>query len=253
MTGAETLGLFATLYGVSPSNHHTRITELANAFGLTEHMPRPVASYSGGLRQRLHLAIGLVHEPELLFLDEPTAALDPAGRGLVWELMERHRRRGHTVVVVTHDLAEAAQHCQSIALLHRGKALASGSPLELVAAHATWKLQLELAGGVTEDSPLREKLGSLVGVKKVSVRPRQASLDLTSEEPTAVHRVKDQALSLLVEHKVAVVGFRLQPPDLSSAYFNLTGQALVDSKPRARGEGARGERGRRKPVKEVVP
>src|SRR5690606_21856866 len=139
MTARETLDLFAHLYALPAATRRERIASLAEAFGLTEHLPRLVSTLSGGLRQRLHLAIGLLHQPELLLLDEPTAALDPAGRAFVWNLLRQLSHAGRTIVVASHDLADVSRHCHGIALLHRGRLLASGSPAEVIAAHAQWR------------------------------------------------------------------------------------------------------------------
>src|SRR5262249_21973335 len=103
MTGLETLLLFATLHGISSPERISRAQELVDGFGLREHAARLVAGYSGGMRQRVHIAVGLVHRPEVLLLDEPTIALDPRGRADVWQMLQSLRDRGQTAVTITHD------------------------------------------------------------------------------------------------------------------------------------------------------
>jgi ABC-2 type transport system ATP-binding protein len=236
MTGWETLSLFTTLYGLPPATCHARAATLGESFGLADHLPRLVSTYSGGLRQRLHLALGVLHEPELLLLDEPTAALDPAGRALVWQLLQRLRSKGRTIVVASHDLAEVSQHCQAIALLHKGKALATGSPAEVVAAHASWRLEIELAQSVEDDAGLPQQLASLFGVKNVIARGRQLVVNFAERDDAAVQRVKDEVIRHLAGRNESVLGYCLQPPDLASAYFNLTGAAIEETMPGARAE-----------------
>lgn len=244
MTAWEILSLFATLYGLPRETCHALVAALAGSFGLAEHLPRLVSTFSGGLRQRLHLALGLLHEPELLLLDEPTAALDPTGRAFVWQLLQRLRDDGRTVVVVTHDLAEASEHCQAIALLHQGRLLASGSPADVIAAHANWRLEVELAGRIEQDMTRFEQLHSLPGVKSVSARERQLLADFAEHEASAAQRVTETILEQLVRLNAGVLGYRLHPPDLASAYFNLTGAAIEEAEQSGRVESGKGAGGR---------
>jgi ABC-2 type transport system ATP-binding protein len=252
MTGWETLSLFATLYDLPRAKCRARVAALAESFGLAEHLPRLVSTFSGGLRQRLHLALGVLHEPELLLLDEPTAALDPAGRSFVWHFLQRLCSQGRTIVVVSHDLAEVSEHCQAIALLHRGRLWASGSPADVIAAHANWRLEVELAAGVEHDMTRFQQLVSLPGVKSVSARERQLVTGFTERGAGVEQRVTEAILQQLVRLNAGVLGYRLHPPDLASAYFNLTGAAIEDTSPRAVSEAGKGGSGRQRPKQESM-
>ncbi len=131
MTGRETLWLLAALHGVPRRERAERIAGLAAAFGIAEHLPRPVAVWSGGLKRRLHLAAGMIHDPGLLLLDEPTAGLDVERSGFLWSELERRAAAGRAVAVVTHDLAAAERHADRVIVLHRGRIAASGPPSRL--------------------------------------------------------------------------------------------------------------------------
>jgi ABC-2 type transport system ATP-binding protein len=131
MTGREVLSLLATLHGVTGRERERRVAELADGFGVTGHLGRRVGTWSGGLRRRLHLAAGLVLDPALLLLDEPTAGLDPEGRRLLWADLEARAAGGAAVAVVTHDLAAAERSAGQVAILDRGTVAAAGSPEEL--------------------------------------------------------------------------------------------------------------------------
>jgi len=229
MTALETLSLFATLYSLSRATCHTPVAALAEFFGLSEHLTRLVSTFSGGMRQRLHLALGVLHEPELLLLDEPTAALDPAGRSFVWQFLPKLRDEGRTIVLVSHDLAEVSQHCEAIALLHKGRLLASGSPANVIAAHANWRLEVELAVRVEQDTTRFQQLVSLPGVKSVSARERQLVVDFAERDTSVIQRVTEAILQQLMRQGAAVLGYRLHPPDLASAYFNLTGAVIEET------------------------
>jgi ABC-2 type transport system ATP-binding protein len=244
MTAWGTLSLFASLYGLPRATSQVRVPAVAESFGLAEHLPRSVSTFSGGLQQRLHLALGVLHKPELLLLDEPTAALDPTGRAFVWQLLQRLRDEGRTVVVVTHDLAEASEHCQAIALLHKGRLLASGSPADVIAAHANWRLEVELAGRVEQDTTRFQHLVLLPGVKSVSARERQLVADFAESEASAAHRVTEAILEQLVRLNADVLGYRLHPPDLARAYFNLTGATIEEGEQSGRVGSGKGVGGR---------
>jgi ABC-type multidrug transport system ATPase subunit len=109
------------------------VAELAAAFGVASHLARRVSAWSGGLRRRLHLAAGMIHDPELLLLDEPTAGLDPEGRRLLWADLAARAERGRAVGIVTHDLGAAERHAAAVAILDRGALVAAGTPRQLLA------------------------------------------------------------------------------------------------------------------------
>jgi len=133
MTGAEILRLAAALYGVPRRRRRRQMAELAVGFGVDSHLSRRVSTWSGGLRRRLHLAAGMIHDPDLLLLDEPSAGLDPEGRRLLWADLAARAARGKAVAIVTHDLAAAERHAETVAILDRGAVVAAGSPEELLA------------------------------------------------------------------------------------------------------------------------
>ena len=131
MTGREILVLMAALHGVPRRERPGRVDELARAFGCTEHLPIPVATWSGGLKRRLHLAAGMIQDPELLLLDEPTAGLDLEGTDFLWAELERRAASGRAVAVVTHDLPAVERHAGRVAILSQGRLVALGDPREI--------------------------------------------------------------------------------------------------------------------------
>jgi ABC-2 type transport system ATP-binding protein len=126
----ENLTFFATLYGLHGKALQTRLAETLELVELTERAGSPVLTLSGGMRQRVSLACALIHQPRLLFLDEPTVGIDPELRHTFWDYFARLNERGITIVVSTHYLDEAAR-CHRIALLRFGTLLAVDSPAEL--------------------------------------------------------------------------------------------------------------------------
>ena len=134
-TGRENLLLACRLYGLSAGEAARRADELAEAFDLSTFVGRLVKTYSGGQRRRLELALGMVHRPQVLFLDEPTTGLDPQNRARLWEQVRGLRDDGTTVVLTTHYLAEADALADRVCVMDGGRAIADGTPAELKATH----------------------------------------------------------------------------------------------------------------------
>ena len=131
----ENLIIFAKLYGVPRDKRKRLIDELLEAVELTQWRDKPVRMLSGGMRRRVEIARGLVHEPHVFFLDEPTTGLDPVSRVHVWELLKRVKeQRELTVLITTHYMDEADKLCDRIAIVDHGQLVALGSPLTLKAS-----------------------------------------------------------------------------------------------------------------------
>jgi len=134
MTGNELLHLQAVLYGLPVAQVRTRADELLERVGLSGAADRRVGTYSGGMRRRLDLALSLIHQPTVLFLDEPTTGLDPMSRITLWEEVRRLNREGTTVLLTTQYLEEADQLADRVAIIDHGKIVKEGTPTELKAA-----------------------------------------------------------------------------------------------------------------------
>ena len=130
LTGRENVLLFAKLYGVP--NRNSKVDEVLEMMGLSDRAGDLVKTYSGGMRRRLELAQALVHEPEVLFLDEPTLGLDISGRRKIWEHIRMLKAEGMTIFMTTHYLEEAEKYCNRVAIIDKGKITAVGSPENLI-------------------------------------------------------------------------------------------------------------------------
>ena len=134
LTGRENLLLYARIYGIPQRDRKTRIMESLEFMGLASAGDTLVRHYSGGMIRRLEIAQSMLHRPPVVFLDEPTIGLDPVARHAVWQhLRELQARFGTTIFMTTHDMEEADKLCQYIVIMHRGQAVASGSPESLKA------------------------------------------------------------------------------------------------------------------------
>ncbi|MEU1700013.1 MULTISPECIES: daunorubicin resistance protein DrrA family ABC transporter ATP-binding protein [Streptomyces] len=214
LTGRENLRLFARLHRARDAA--ARAGELLDRFGLAEAGDRPASTWSGGMRRRLDLAVSLVRRPEVLFLDEPTTGLDPAGRGLILEVVRELTGEGTTVLLTTQYLEEADRLADDIALVDRGRVAHTGSPAglkALVGTHAEVVVAdgaaLEAAAGV---------LDRLTGSQPSLDRQRQAVGAVTRDPAlTLPHLVRTFDAA-----GVRLVDASLRPPTLDDVFLRLT-------------------------------
>jgi ABC-2 type transport system ATP-binding protein len=146
ITGRTELVFQGRLYGMSSASAHKRAAELIEMLELEGAADRKVGTYSGGQKRRLDIGLGLVHDPQLLFLDEPTTGLDPQSRARVWEEVRKMHDRGVTVFLTTHYLDEADALCDRVAIIDHGKIVAAGTPEELKRAVAGDVVTFSIAG-----------------------------------------------------------------------------------------------------------
>jgi ABC-2 type transport system ATP-binding protein len=204
----EALWLFARdRDGVPPDR-------LGRRWGLERLWRRPFAKLSGGERQRLFIALALVNRPEVVFFDELTTGLDPQARRATWELVRRVRDDGATVVLVTHFMEEAEQLCDRVAIVDRGRVVATGTPGELVAGTgAAQRVSFSWPGANAA------WLSHLDGVERVT--RRGDSVEVTGNGPLAV-----RVAAGLAGRGVAPADFRTHHPDLEDVFLALTGHDL---------------------------
>ena len=217
---AENLDFFARLYGLTASQRRQRVDELMQRFDLTAYAATRVGRLSGGWQQRLNLAVALVHSPQLLVLDEPTASVDVQARLALWGLIEELRDGGMTIVLTTHQIQEAERLCNRVALMRNGRVAEVGSVPELLArvpAQAVAVLR-------TRDEAATTRRAEALGW---AVRPHAGQLLCLLPQATSLREV----VQALDGGEVSSVG--LQPVTLEHAYLELLGQPL-EGIPRSR-------------------
>ena len=217
MTGTELLRLQAVLYGLPKSQHANRAGELLERVGLTAAGDRRVGTYSGGMRRRLDLALSLIHEPSVLFLDEPTTGLDPMSRISLWEEIRRLNDDGTTVLLTTQYLEEADQLAERIAIIDQGVIVRKGRPSELKAEVGSPTLFVSVDAGANEQaSTLLTRFGEL--------RPSpEGTLGVgLTDGPSAVSNV----VRTLDEAGITVRNLELREPSLDDVFAEATGHRL---------------------------
>ncbi len=135
LTARENLAFFGAMYGIKGGALKQRSTELLEEFGLTEKADKAVQTYSGGMKRRVNLMVGLLHGPRILFLDEPTVGIDVQSRAMINAYLQKLNANGTTIIYTSHHMDEAERMCDGIGIIDRGKLIVEGSPKELLSAN----------------------------------------------------------------------------------------------------------------------
>lgn len=221
LTARENLAYFGRLHGLSGDRLRKRVDELLRLVQLEERANDRVKTFSGGMKHRLNLVTGLIHEPSLLFLDEPTTGLDPQARLAVWELIERFRSEGVTILLTTHYMEEADRLCDRVAIMDRGKVIALDSPTNLKRSIGKLEvIEMRTRGG---SSDFLARLRRFRDVKRV-VRTPEGLRILT---PTADELVAE-VVTLASSAGVRVDSINVIQPTLEDVFIKLTGKTLRD-------------------------
>jgi lipooligosaccharide transport system ATP-binding protein len=216
LTVRENLVMYARYFDIPWAEGRRRADELLEFVRLEERAKDKVDDLSGGMKRRLTIARGLINQPDLLLLDEPTTGLDPQARHLVWDRLYRLKQRGTTLVLTTHYMDEAEQLCDRLVVMDKAKIAAGGTPRELIAKYST-KEVLELRFAVDEQANLDGRLEDLA--ERVEVLPDRVLMYTADGEAAAeaVHRRGLRPESSLVRRGT-----------LEDVFLRLTGRSLVD-------------------------
>jgi len=218
-TGRENLILQGRLYGLRGAAVRARADELLTHFGLTEAAGRLVKTYSGGMQRRLDVALGLMHRPAVLFLDEPTTGLDPESRAAMWQEIARLAGdQGMTVLLTTHYLEEADRLASRLAIVDRGQVVATGTPDELKGELRGDAVQVELPADA-DPARVRQVLDALPAVRDVVIAGR--SVSARSDDGAAAVPV---VLAELQRAGVNAASVAVARPSLDDVYLRLTGR-----------------------------
>ena len=194
LTGEENLAFFGSVYGLGGARLQERVKWALDFVGLSDRKDDRVGGYSGGMKRRLNLAAAVIHDPQLLLLDEPTVGVDPQSRNKIFESIEALHRDGRTIIYTTHYMEEAERLCERIAIVDAGKLLALGTLTELLAAHG--------------------------GPPTLIVRSNGMEQRYQSADPLA-------ELNRIAAH-ATIDAFQMERPTLEQVFLRLTGRSIRD-------------------------
>jgi len=228
MNARENLAFFGRLYGLSGSKLRNRIEELLKFTQLDEKaVKRHISTYSGGMKRRVNIAAALLHDPQVMLLDEPTAGLDPKNKLALWEIIQTLHKEGKTIVLTTHMMDEAEELCNQVAIMDKGKIIALGSPRQLIK-----KVKMENTITVVPDK-IPPKLIEVV--QKISgVKSSYRAYD-ENEKIEALKIITERAEDILpdVVSAIAATGTKILSVQLSrvtleDVFILLTGRSLTE-------------------------
>jgi ABC-2 type transport system ATP-binding protein len=223
LSATENLIIFSRLLGLSSADARKKANQLLEEFSLTEAAKRPLSKFSGGMRRRLDLAVSLIAQPPLIFLDEPTTGLDPRTRNQMWDTIRRLVASGSTVLLTTQYLDEADQLADRIAVIDQGKVVAEGTPDTLKASVGLASLQLKLVSKNDAASAL-QIVQTVLGTKAQT--PESKSITAPMAHPEKI----TDLLVALRKSGVQLAEVSVQKPTLDEVFLAITGHAAQDKK-----------------------
>jgi ABC-2 type transport system ATP-binding protein len=235
LTGRELLQLQAALYHLPGKYAKERVNKVIDVLGLQEYADKKTGTYSGGLRRRLDLAAGLLHQPDVLVLDEPTTGLDIESRFVVWEFLRQLRKAGTTVLITSHYLEEIDALADRVAIVDRGRVIAEGTPSQLKDSLGGDRITLRIREFTpTEEAErAKDKLQTLPFVESAIVNSAQGnSLNLVVKPQSDALMSIQQSLN---EAGLPMFGIAQARPSLDDVYLAATGRTLMDAELAAAG------------------
>ena len=220
LNAVENLRFFGRMYDVPKARLEQHIGELLQLVGLSEHARRRVEHYSGGMKRRLNLAVGLLSEPRFLMLDEPTVGVDPQSRNAIFENIQALNRQGLTILYTTHYMEEAELLCDRVAIMDEGRIVALDTPQNLINTLGTGIIHI----GVKDvDEEMLTHLWALPQVKAVARRD-----DTLAFETLDAQRALLEIIGLFNETDTPMTSLEILEPNLESVFIQLTGKQLRD-------------------------
>ncbi|GAP12998.1 daunorubicin resistance ABC transporter ATP-binding subunit [Longilinea arvoryzae] len=223
LTARENLSFWGQMYDLSGKALNARIDQVLDQIGLREHANQRVRTFSGGMKRRVNIGVGLLHQPRLLFMDEPTVGIDPQSRRAILDSVKDLNRQGMTVLYTTHYMEEAQELSDRVGIIDHGDLIALGTQGELTRQVGEYEsLQLHLSEMDDADG-LAKSLRSLEGVVRADVIDHSITLITPDAE-----RILASAVSRANERNIKIRSISIQEPNLEAVFLHLTGRALRD-------------------------
>ncbi|CAG0934476.1 Linearmycin resistance ATP-binding protein LnrL [Thermoflexales bacterium] len=223
LSARENLEFWGRMYGMSGAALKQRVAEVLEQIGLTDKANAKVETYSGGMKRRVNIGVGLLHKPRIIYMDEPTVGIDPQSRRSILETVKDLNKQGMTVLYTTHYMEEAQELSDRVGIIDHGKLIALGTQKELtqiVGEYDTLRLHIGEEGDVEK---LAQALSTIPGVMKCSAADHQVVLVVPEAEEALA-----PAITRANEAGVRIHSVDIQEPNLETVFLQLTGRALRD-------------------------
>ena len=215
----DNLIFWGQIYGLRGKALKQRAAEVLEIVQLTDRAHDPVDEYSGGMKRRVNLAVGLLHRPEILFLDEPTVGVDPQSRNAIFESVEALNRAGLTVIYTTHYMEEAERLCHRVAIMDHGQIIALDTPTNLARSQGQGMIRISILDGLID--AVEEQVGRLPLVKQVNRRDHTLDIQVQDAQKALI-----EVLQVTQGLTAQVVSLEILNASLETVFLNLTGKSL---------------------------
>lgn len=223
LTARENLSFWGQMYGLSGKELNTRINEVLDQIGLSDKAKLRIKTYSGGMKRRVNIGVGLLHKPRVLFMDEPTVGIDPQSRRAILDSVKELNHNGMTVLYTTHYMEEAQELSNRVGIIDHGQLIALGTQSELTRQVGETDTLVLHVGEAEDPQPLADALKSLRGVTRA---------DVTDHEVTIITPAAEELLAPAVtranELGIKIHSIDIREPNLEAVFLHLTGRALRD-------------------------
>jgi ABC-2 type transport system ATP-binding protein len=229
LSARENLRFFGEMYGLNGPRLRERVDTVLNYVSMTERANDLVRTYSGGMKRRINLAVGLINNPRVLFLDEPTVGVDPQSRNHIFENVERlNREQGVSVLYTTHYMEEAERLCHRVAIIDHGKIIAMDTPRNLIAMLGGGIIQIGVAQA---GDALVQQIAGLSQVRSVTVVPPVGEEDAVMRQVIKIeaHKANEallQVIQLFNQLDTEILSMETLEPNLETVFLHLTGKSL---------------------------
>lgn len=225
LTGKENLKFFGKLYKIKGKKLNDKVTELLSVIGLEDKANILVKKYSTGMKRRLNLAVGLINDPAIIFMDEPTVGIDPQSRNNIFELVDNLKKKGVTILYTTHYMEEADKLCDTVAIIDKGKILIQGDPKVLVNKYGTYQLLFK-----TKSKIANNFISHLLAQKSIiDVKIVKDNLIIKTDNSMDNIKIIEDIDKYSKKFKVKLSLINIITPSLESLFLDLTGKKLRDS------------------------
>jgi ABC-2 type transport system ATP-binding protein len=223
LTARENLSFWGQMYGLSGKNLNSRIDQVLDQIGLTDKAKLRIKTYSGGMKRRVNIGVGLLHKPRVLFMDEPTVGIDPQSRRAILDSVKELNRNGMTVLYTTHYMEEAQELSNRVGIIDHGQLIALGTQAELTRQVGETDTLVLHVGEAEDPQPLAAALKNLRGVSRADVTDHEVSIITPAAEELLA-----PAVTCANEMGIKIHSIDIREPNLEAVFLHLTGRALRD-------------------------